>query len=397
MILGSSLLLLILSAAGAFVFIGTTSEVNRESPGKCDAVYVLAGDFQSRNPEAARLYHEGVVPRVIVYNDALFSSWSLQQNRNLYQVEWAEEDLIKRGVPRSALVRLPFAGNGTRYEALSLRRYLQSRKMNRIVLITSDVHAGRALATFRRVVGPATDFVTDSVDSGLKMPQALSAYLTETVKTVYYGWWLHVPFRFMSPEEIDGTSPGSRTSLPLSLFRRSAPLVVKTADLAEASYGIPYRAALAAGGGVGPYSWTLDEGTLPSGLVMTGRGVISGTPLLAGEFTLPVTVTDGAGFQLRKRYRLTVAIAALAVTKTTLPEGRVGMRYGAPLTAKGGVRPYAWSLAAGSLPPGFVLTPSGYLTGTPLVAGSFMLSVRARDAGGTTADQNLALRVTVPP
>lgn len=398
MILGSTLLLLlILAAAGIYVMTGGFLKVGLKPPGKADAIYILAGDFRIRNPVAARLYHEGVAPRIIMYNDALFSSWSLEQNRNLYQVEWAEEDLVKRGVPRSALVRLPFAGNGTRYEALSLRRYLQSRKMNRIILITCDIHTRRALATFRSIIGASPELVTVPVDTGLKFPQAWDAYLSEAAKTLYYAWWLNGPFRFMTQDEIDGTSPRARTSLPLSLTRTSEPLVVKTADLPTASVGAQYRAALATGGGVGPFTWGLEEGALPDGVGMSERGVISGTPLRNGPYDVTVRVTDGAGYSVRKRYRLSVVIAPLSVTKTSLPVGRVGMRYGATLTAKGGVRPYTWSLAGGVLPLGFTLTPFGYLTGTPLSAGIFRLSVRVLDSGGLTSVQKLALQVAGLP
>ena len=41
------------------------------------------------------------------------------------------------------------------------------------------------------------------------------------------------------------------------------PLSIKTESLPQALQGFPYSAALEASGGVGPYSWSIDTGTLP--------------------------------------------------------------------------------------------------------------------------------------
>ncbi|RMD79932.1 MAG: hypothetical protein D6809_02435, partial [Gammaproteobacteria bacterium] len=90
--------------------------------------------------------------------------------------------------------------------------------------------------------------------------------------------------------------------------------------------------------------------------------------------------------------------AALAVDTSVLPEATVGLAYGFSLQASGGITPYAWSIAAGSLPPGLSLDPAtGAISGTPTTAGSYSFTVQVTDAVGSTATRSLSLVVNAPP
>jgi subtilisin family serine protease/cytochrome oxidase Cu insertion factor (SCO1/SenC/PrrC family) len=75
----------------------------------------------------------------------------------------------------------------------------------------------------------------------------------------------------------------------------SHPLRVVTARLGDATRDRPYAQALAADGGVPPYQWSLDGGSLPAGLSLdAASGEISGNAHGASSrFT--VVLTDGAG------------------------------------------------------------------------------------------------------
>ncbi|MBI1763268.1 MAG: putative Ig domain-containing protein [Acidobacteria bacterium] len=73
---------------------------------------------------------------------------------------------------------------------------------------------------------------------------------------------------------------------------------------------------------------------------------------------------------------------ALALGPETLPITTVGMPVSQTLTATGGVAPYSFALASGTLPSGLSLDANGALTGTPNHAGSFSFTVRAQDANG---------------
>jgi hypothetical protein len=77
----------------------------------------------------------------------------------------------------------------------------------------------------------------------------------------------------------------------------------------------------------------------------------------------------------------------LALTATApFHTGEVGVVYApVPLSATGGVQPYAWSVVAGALPAGLSIGPDGTVSGTPTTAGTFNFTVQAADSGNSTA------------
>ena len=72
-------------------------------------------------------------------------------------------------------------------------------------------------------------------------------------------------------------------------------LRVTTVSVPDAMPGQTYSTMLAAEGGQTPYTWSLVEGDIPPGLVVTGAGLISGTPLDDGSYTYTVQVRDAVG------------------------------------------------------------------------------------------------------
>lgn len=67
---------------------------------------------------------------------------------------------------------------------------------------------------------------------------------------------------------------------------------------------------LTASGGTLPYSFGINSGTLPAGLVLETSGRLHGTPQVAGTFSVSVEVTDAAAASAHQP--LTVSIAAVA-------------------------------------------------------------------------------------
>lgn len=124
-----------------------------------DAIVLLAGNHKERAPAAAMLYHDGYAPLVILTNDGTFSSWSTKYNRNLYQIEWTAEELIKLGVPREKIIKLPFYGSATIFDALAVKRYLFKSGLKKIIVVTSDYHTRRALWTFKHALEEYTSDV----------------------------------------------------------------------------------------------------------------------------------------------------------------------------------------------------------------------------------------------
>lgn len=168
---------------------------------------------------------------------------------------------------------------------------------------------------------------------------------------------------------------------------------ITTTSLPDGRVGVPYSAALSLRGGRPLYHWTV-SGTLPPGLSLEPiTGVIGGTPTDAGTFNFTVRVSDATGSSDTQRLSITIRPAPLQnplVITASLPAGTLGAQYSAPLTASGGVPPYAW--AATGLPPGLSVA-ADQITGTPAQAGTFTASVQVTDAAATSlsATYNIAI------
>lgn len=117
-----------------------------------DAIVLLAGSYEERGPVAASLYRAGYAGYIILTDDGVMEGWSREHQRNLYAIEQSESDLVKRGVPLPAIIRLPFHKSGTVYDALAVKDYANKHKLRSILLVTSDYHTRRSLWIFQRVL-----------------------------------------------------------------------------------------------------------------------------------------------------------------------------------------------------------------------------------------------------
>ncbi|WP_407353942.1 putative Ig domain-containing protein [Luteimonas sp. R10] len=167
-------------------------------------------------------------------------------------------------------------------------------------------------------------------------------------------------------------------------------LSLTPATLAAAVAGTPYGQSLTASGGIAPYTLAL-TGTLPAGVTFdAAAGALAGTPAESGTFDLSVTVTDataGTAATLTRDYTLTVQAPTLSMTPAAgaLPGGTAGVGHMQAFAAEGGIAPYVYTLASGTLPAGLSLAADGTLSGTPTEAGAFDFSVTATDSTGGSA------------
>jgi Galactose oxidase, central domain/Kelch motif len=168
-----------------------------------------------------------------------------------------------------------------------------------------------------------------------------------------------------------------------------------------------------ASGGISPYTWSWAAATgssLPSGLVFSAVGDISGTPTTAGTYNVIVTVTDSEtpSAQASNPYTITIAPPPpLVITSSAPPTGTLQVAYGGSsgfsLTASGGVGPYAWSWVAAtgsSLPPGLQLAGSA-ISGIPTISGTYQGIVTVSDsespAQQTPANYSIVINNPPPP
>ena len=196
-----------------------------------------------------------------------------------------------------------------------------------------------------------------------------------------------------------GDSSSGSTSKAFSLTVDISQPVISPDVLPDATAGEAYSQTFSAAQYVGGTTWSLQTGSLPSGLSLSSAGVLSGTPLQKGTFSFRVRVTDGIGGIGGKSFKLLVSQASLAITTASpLPGGAAGTAYSVTFAAAGGVPPIAWSLQSGSLPTGLSLSTDGKLSGTPTQGGTFNFTVRAADnpSSGVSTSKAFSLTLSVP-
>lgn len=174
------------------------------------------------------------------------------------------------------------------------------------------------------------------------------------------------------------------------------PIVVNPPTLGPAVNGTPFTATVTATGGTGSgYTFAVTAGAPPAGLTLASSGVLSGTPSAAGTYAFTVTATDSGGNTGLRAYTMVIQPGAvLSLAPPVLPNAREDAPYAQTITASGGTGTgYAFAVTAGSLPAGITLAPSGALSGTPTVPGTYSFTVTATDSAGNTGTRDYTLLV----
>nr|WP_244812166.1 putative Ig domain-containing protein [Xanthomonas arboricola] len=176
-------------------------------------------------------------------------------------------------------------------------------------------------------------------------------------------------------------------------------LALPASTLPAGTAGQAYSAAITpATGGTAPYRYALTAGALPNGVVVdAATGALSGTPTLSGTFNFTLTATDSTpspAVQASQNYSVTIAAATLVLAQPTLPPAVRGSAYNQVLTASGGVAPYRYSIASGTLPAGLTLANDGTLSGTPTTQGTSSFTIAVADAGNASATQAYSFTVS---
>jgi len=159
---------------------------------------------------------------------------------------------------------------------------------------------------------------------------------------------------------------------------------------------VPYTTTLSATGGVAPYTWTIVSGNLPAGLALSAAGVISGNPTTVGTSNFSIRVADSGGATVSRGFSIAIIQGVLQITTQNLPGGIQGFAYSQQMDAAGGPTPFTWSIVAGSLPPGFSLTPAGVLQGNGTGAFNGTITIRVTDASGATDARDFNLVIGPP-
>ena len=181
-----------------------------------------------------------------------------------------------------------------------------------------------------------------------------------------------------------GGGGGSTPTTPIGV---STPVMfISTSTLPIGVQGLPYSATLGESAGTAPFRWSIDptSNQLPAGLSLdAATGVISGTPATTVNEGILFVVVDSSGTPQTAKQPLTLIInPPLTVQGSVLPDfSQFQTTTQTVATAVGGVPPYTYSLAQGTLPPGLHLeSTTGSLSGTPTTVGTYSFTISAADS-----------------
>ena len=185
--------------------------------------------------------------------------------------------------------------------------------------------------------------------------------------------------------QLNGTPTGSGTVI-------TAPTIT-TESLDDGTVGTAYNQTqpLAATGN--NITWSLDSGTLPTGLTLNSDGTITGTPSAEGSSTFTVKAENSAG-SASKEYTLNIKPATVSVTGVTLDPTELSLYTGESETLTAKVQPanatnknMTWE----SSDPNVVTVEDG--TVTAVKAGEATITVKTVDGGFTATCK---VKVTEP-
>ena len=166
--------------------------------------------------------------------------------------------------------------------------------------------------------------------------------------------------------------------------------------------GSPYTTTIVSAGGTAPLTTSISAGSLPAGLTFNAAtGAVSGTPTAAGTFTFTVKLIDSSAVPFTVTANETIVVSnpvpPLTLTGGPQPLGEVGIPYTTSLVATGGVTPYAWSIASGTLPAGLSISPTtGVISGIPTAQGTSNFTVQVQDATDAVASAAVSITIVSP-
>lgn len=144
--------------------------------------------------------------------------------------------------------------------------------------------------------------------------------------------------------------------------------------------------------------WEVVDGALPSGMRLTGDGVLTGTPGEDGTFYFTVQATRTSGLSSRtgtQEFTLDVTPRLILTVDLEIPQ--VGVVYSDAVEAIGGTPPYSFSVVG--LTAGLALNEStGAVTGTPVTATSGVtVQFEVTDSGDPAQTDTVQVALEINP
>ena len=152
-------------------------------PNTSALVYILGGRQESLRYKcmtAGRLYAEGTARKVLVLHRPGITEYSPVLGRNLTNDEWAAETLMAErvAVENVEFIRVPPASFDTFAEARVISALVRSRRVKRLVLVSSTHHTKRVWLSFSHFnVDNAFEIYTYGSEERAGIPELLMEHL----------------------------------------------------------------------------------------------------------------------------------------------------------------------------------------------------------------------------
>ncbi len=109
-------------------------------------------------------------------------------------------------------------------------------------------------------------------------------------------------------------------SLTFTITLTISRLTMSNAPLPGATLGSAYTATVTASGGLQPYPWSVEAGSLPTGLNLgAASGTISGTPTATGTFVFTVKVSDAESSPMTLSSGFTLTVSTSSTVNSPAP------------------------------------------------------------------------------
>ncbi len=175
-------------------------------------------------------------------------------------------------------------------------------------------------------------------------------------------------------------------------------IAISPSSLNAVPAGVSYSQQFSQTGATGGVTWSVNSGTLPTGLTLSSGGLLSGTPTIPATYGVTIRATDSSGSYGEKKYDLQISCPTLTITPRALPPAANGSAYDQTMMLSGGSGSVGWEVVSGSLPQGISLgATTGRFTGTPTMTGTYSFKVRATLlASNCYAEQAMLISVGCP-
>lgn len=120
---------------------------------RADAIVVLGGGPSTRPFEAARLFHQGLAPKILLTNSQ--PAPATQPSLLPADADLERSILLSENVPASCIFMAPEPVDSTYLEALSVRTWAKTNNIKRLIVATDVFHTRRVRWLFRKELGPA--------------------------------------------------------------------------------------------------------------------------------------------------------------------------------------------------------------------------------------------------